>query len=209
MEEEQTILSGTDEAIEPISQIDQSVSETDDFENGTILGGKEESEHDKTQEKTEEPAVGEYVYTPPEGFTIDETELNEFTEYAKSKGISPEVYKELIDKHASIITTISEKTEEARKAEAKAQSSEWLKELKADPELGGADFGKNMSYARKAMDTFGGEPFKQTLIDAGLGNNPTVIKALYNIGKAVSEGEFVGGVGAKEQIPVWDKIFKS
>ena len=61
------------------------------------------------------------------------------------------------------------------------------------------EFGKayeqNLNMAKNAAKEFGGEALVELLDTTGLGNEPAIIRAFANIGKAISNDEIVGGGG--------------
>mgnify|MGYP003636725543 FL=1 len=61
------------------------------------------------------------------------------------------------------------------------------------------EFGKayeeKMNMAKNAALEFGGEDLMKVLDSSGLGNDPAIIKAFANIGKAIMNDEIVGGGG--------------
>lgn len=61
-------------------------------------------------------------------------------------------------------------------------------------EFGNA-YEQNLDMAQQAAKQFGGEELIELLNSTGLGNEPAVIKAFANIGKAISNDEVIGGGG--------------
>jgi len=59
----------------------------------------------------------------------------------------------------------------------------------------GAAYEEKMNMAQNAAMEFGGEELVGLLDSTGLGNNPAVIKAFANIGKAIMNDEIIGGGG--------------
>ena len=76
----------------------------------------------------------------------------------------------------------------------------WAEETRA---LYGAGLEKELSYALRAADAFGGAELRTLLEDTGLGNHPVIIRTLSEIGKAISEDACPGGKPAAPQ----DKTF--
>jgi hypothetical protein len=72
----------------------------------------------------------------------------------------------------------------------------WIKEVKADPEIGGAKFGEVKTSIAKAIDSLGPElsvAFRQGLDATGAGNHPAIWKGLAKMAAALTEGGHVGG----------------
>lgn len=74
------------------------------------------------------------------------------------------------------------------------QIGDWNEELRSDKEFGGVKFDENVKVVQKVVDRFGGKELKEELEKTGMGSNPKLVKALYNIGKIMSEDKvFRGG----------------
>lgn len=65
---------------------------------------------------------------------------------------------------------------------------------KMQKEFGGA-YEQKMEMATTALKQFGGEELVELLNSTGLGNEPAVIKAFANVGKAIANDEIIGGGG--------------
>lgn len=72
---------------------------------------------------------------------------------------------------------------------AVAEVKRWEAEARADPELGGADFDKNVGYAVKALDAYGSPELVGILDSTGLGNHKAVISALMKMGKEIKDAD--------------------
>ena len=59
----------------------------------------------------------------------------------------------------------------------------------------GQAFDEKMNMAKNAAEEFGGAELIELLDKTGLGNEPAVIKAFANIGKAIANDEVIGGGG--------------
>jgi hypothetical protein len=68
-----------------------------------------------------------------------------------------------------------------------AQVTAWENEIRADPEIGGAELEGNLELARDVLRQYGG-PDMAELLDAGLGSNPAVVRSFVRIGKALGRG---------------------
>ncbi len=66
------------------------------------------------------------------------------------------------------------------------QGDEWIAQVKADPEVGGARFDESQKLAVKGADYLG-QAFRQEVNDLGIGANPVLFKALVKIGKELAE----------------------
>ena len=99
-----------------------------------------------------------------------------------------------------------------RKAEQDAftlQRAGWQRELVADPEWGGKNYGETVTMARKALATFDPEgKVREMLERTGYGDNPEIIKAFARAGRAMGEDRIVGaGGGGRESKPLEDRMW--
>ena len=53
----------------------------------------------------------------------------------------------------------------------------------------GPDYERNLEYARRSAQSFGGDALIECLEQAGIGNDPVVFRALYRIGRELGEDE--------------------
>lgn len=82
----------------------------------------------------------------------------------------------------------------AAQAEAtKKVQADWVNALKADQEIGGADFDANQKVAARAVEKFGGADFKALLDRTGLGNHPDFARFCFRVGKAMADDSVAGG----------------
>lgn len=75
-----------------------------------------------------------------------------------------------------------------------AQQTEWKTAALADPDLGAGKpeaLAANVLLAKQVVAKFGGADTPEFFEKSGLGSNPTALKLLANIGKAMSEDQLV------------------
>jgi hypothetical protein len=89
----------------------------------------------------------------------------------------------------------------------RATQEQWAKTIREDREFGGARFDQNVAICAKAIDRFGGRPLREALAFTGAGNHPEVIKFVYRIGKAISEGGFVTSNGNAPTTSALDRLY--
>ncbi len=90
----------------------------------------------------------------------------------------------------------------AEQAEAaKKVQTEWVEALKADKEVGGADFEANQQTAARAVEKFGGAEFKALLDRTGLGNHPDFARFCVRVGKAMADDSVAGASGGAGSAP--------
>ncbi|WP_454911126.1 hypothetical protein [Stutzerimonas chloritidismutans] len=147
------------------------------------------------------PAVEYTDFAVPEGMEMDAEVLANFKGIAKELGIPQEAAQKLIDLQASLETKRSAAAEQAQAA----QKQQWADQIKADPELGGANFDKTVETAVKAVEKYGTPELRTLLNETGLGNNPLMVKFCHAIGKALSEdGLVMGGTQSAREMSIVD-----
>lgn len=124
----------------------------------------------------------------PEGMPADQPAFVDFKNAALDLGVEPEKAQKLID-------TVAPKLQEAVDAPYKAWADtqeEWIKTCQNDPEIGGANFEKNLGFAARVIDTFGagekGSDLRKAFAFTGAGSNPEIMRTFIRIGKAMAEG---------------------
>ena len=144
----------------------------------------------KAAEKTGAEAIEIKV---PEGFTIDEKTMAAFKEALADDKLTPsERGQKLADMHVAALKAASE----APYALWKETQTKWQTEVKADAEIGGANFDTMKSTVAKAIDDIGGEQaakMREALDFTGAGNHPEIIRLFYRLAKAATEGGPVSG----------------
>lgn len=126
-------------------------------------------------------AVVDYKFDTPEGVTLDEGDLKQFTQIAKELKLPQD--------QASKLVGLAIAREQARAEAFVKQVQTWADEVKADKELGTDE---SIATAKKAID-LGPPELKELLNSTGLGNHPVVVRWALSVGKALSEDKFIAG----------------
>lgn len=124
----------------------------------------------------------------PEGVKIDETSMKEFQSLAKGMNLPQDEAQKVIDLGAKYAAKWSADATAA----IKATQTQWVEELKKDPQLGGDKLTENMGIAEKglkAYDTDG--KVSKLLVDTGLHNNVEIARLFHKIGSAMKEDKVV------------------
>ena len=64
----------------------------------------------------------------------------------------------------------------------------WRKEIETDPVLGGKNLEKTAAACAKVLDEYGGKGVREALDMSGMGNNPELVRWIFNVSKALTEG---------------------
>lgn len=153
-------------------------------------------------EGEEEPVEYE-DFTLPEGLTAEDPALVLFREEAAKLGLTQEQAQALVSK-------IGEQAVLNGKAQVDnwvQLNNDWTAEIKADPEMGGANFEPMRVNVGKLWDEFVGpenSPDRQALakeaLDFGWGNCPRLAKAIARIAASQTEGGHVSGNPARTRL---------
>lgn len=123
----------------------------------------------------------------PEGFVVDAPGLDGFKTLALEAGLDSPKAQKILDHYISFE---SQRADAAAKA-AVEQDAKWAAELKVDPEIGGDKWNESLVQARKGLKHVGVE-VAQVLRDAGLGNNPQLVRAFVKLGRSLAEDSVSG-----------------
>lgn len=166
---------------------------------------------DGTAKKDEaKGAPEEYAdFTLPEAFKVDDTALGEFKALAKELNLPQEAAQKLVDMQAKLQSGNAEAFTQSLQAHVDKTAQDWAKTAKADPEIGGADFDKNVAVAKTALDTFGTPELKALLKESRIGNHPEVIRFMFKAGKAISQDGFVPGRASSAAKSAADVLYGS
>lgn len=178
---------------------------------------------------TETPAATEYAdFTLPEGSVVDPESMGAFKEAAAAGKLTQEQAQAFVDLHAKAMQDAMEKTrahsveawmklpsktrtdslamllptDPTQRAEEVAHlmpREEWQKEIKADPEFGGAKLEKETIPAiARAIKAFSPSPEAEVAVRRAFnltsaGNHPEIVRMLARVGKSLAEGTHVSG----------------
>jgi hypothetical protein len=132
-------------------------------------------------------------FKAPEGFTADEAGITAFAETFNDPALAPQ------DRAEKLLSMHAEALKAAGAANVKAfteMQENWLKEIKADPEIGGDKLNETKTMISRAIDSLGPEratAFRQALDATGAGNNPAIVRGLRELSRALAEGTAVVG----------------
>jgi len=150
----------------------------------------------KDASQSEEPApLPTYEkFTVPEGVTIEEGKLSEFTnqlaEFERTtKASHEEVQKlgqQLVDRHIAEIQNVLTRQRESYVQEWNKKKTAWVESFKADPELGGNRFETTLREAKEFIKTHGGtqtqqDAFYAALKETGADAHPDIVRFIMNV----------------------------
>jgi len=130
------------------------------------------------------------------GWELDKEILTEASPLFKELNLSQDQAQKLVDFYAQT----SAKASEASANSVIQQNEEWVKAVKADPEIG-PRLATVKATVSKAIDSLGpelGSAFREAMDYTGVGNHPAFIKAFYKLAQRLTEGSHVAGKGPSE-----------
>lgn len=147
-------------------------------------------EESKTEGSNQKAEVPETYSTEglevPEDMEIDMPTVEALSEVAKEIGLSQEKFNTLYNKMMPVLNDrLAEQIDSVR--------GDFIKEAKADPEIGGAKWSETLTIARKALFQFTDEGTRDLLKASGLDCHPGIIRAFLNVGKAMSDDTVLRG----------------
>jgi hypothetical protein len=148
--------------------------------------------------KTAAGAPEKYAdFTMPEGVTVDATALANFTPALKSLDLTQEQAQQLVNVYATEnqrqVTEFAKSLENPQTAVQQAglmlngHRDAWASQIKADKDIGGANFDANVQTAQRALARFGTPELKELLNTTGLGNHPELVRMFVAVGKQIRE----------------------
>lgn len=146
---------------------------------------------------SEEPAAPEPVEYNFEGVTSETGEITE-QDVASIKSLSEDL-KLTNDQARDLLSKSGKYITENLKAKQASMVMGWIKEIRADPALGGANFKTTQSNLNRAIKRYGGDGAFKILSDSGLGAHPAIVRMLNAIGRDLGEEQKF--VNSKSQAP--------
>jgi hypothetical protein len=136
------------------------------------------------------------AYTPftlPEGVTLDETVLGEATTLFKEMDLPQEQAQKLVDFHSKQLKAAADTPYQLWRDTQET----WMEELRSDPNLGKLiDNGTVGGQVAKMINSLPAEQasaFREALNFTGVGNNPAIVRGLYELSKRFTEPGHVQG----------------
>lgn len=151
------------------------------------LGEDAEEHPDAKQGEEQQPAVDYTAIKLPDGYELTPEISEQLTPVLSSMHATQDQAQQLADLHCKLMNQAIQDYHN----HISEMVSGWSKELKTDPEIGGAKLAENLSYGNKLLKEFGSPQLIQFMADSNLNVQPDVVKFLCKVGKALSEDRFV------------------
>jgi hypothetical protein len=158
-----------------------------------------------TQTQVEGAPESYEAFTYPEDFNINEEYVESFRELAKSLNLTQEAAQNLIDFNLGSTNL----TIETLAQEQDDLVNSWAEASKADREIGGVNFEKNMSVARQPIEKYGTKELKDALNETGIGNHPDFLRFLFRLGNDMQEDKISVGSNPQSDQDIAKILFPS
>lgn len=127
-----------------------------------------------------------------DGAKLDETVVGAFAETLNDPKLSSQDRgQKLIELHQTEV----KKFADTAQGEWNKLQGEWKAAIKADPEIGGANYDSMVESVGKLLDNpaFADKATKEAFLLTGAGNNPAIVRFVSRVAKALTEGGHVAG----------------
>jgi len=159
---------------------DKTVNEDSDSE---AKGEKKDKDDTKNEDKK---APEKYELKVQKDSLLEKDQVEKIETFAKQQGFSNDQAQELLNREEKLLSGYKETLHQ----EFEEKTSQWLEDIKADKQLGGDNYTKNIETAKRVVDRFATDDFKKALNESGFGNHPELVRTFVKIGNAMSEDSF-------------------
>lgn len=116
---------------------------------------------------------------------LSEESAKDFGAAARELGLSQEKAQKLV---SSMTPAVAAHLQQ----KLAGYANEWIASAKADAEIGGANYDRNLGVAKLAYDKYATPELKKVLAVSGLGCNPEILRLFYRVGKTLQQDQGVG-----------------
>ena len=128
-----------------------------------------------------------------EGMEIDQEALEEAKPIFDELGVTNEQAKALSELYAKGLQKFQDNVDSETETQKQAQAQQWKDSITNDAEIGGKSFKENIQLANQVLDTFGSSEINEAFKDTSIGNNPSIVRLLVRIGKAMQNDKLITG----------------
>lgn len=125
----------------------------------------------------------DFEFTVPDGQEVDKKNIEDLRGFVIKEKMTKESAQSLFD----YMLNSRSKFEEYQKTEVEKTVEENRKEIKADPDFGGANYEKIQKAADFISLKYGGQDFKEQVVSAGLKDNIHFVRFMFNLNSSLSE----------------------
>lgn len=147
---------------------------------------------DQTDKSGDKPATApeKYEFKAPEGFTLDDKQIEAYSAKAKELGLSQDAAQSLVDFYAGLAKEAAEAPYNAYRDQRRA----WVNEIVADKTIGNGKDGLNADTKAaigRVKDTLPADlrgAFEEAMDFTGAGDHPAFVRAMLAFSKLMTEG---------------------
>jgi len=134
-----------------------------------------------------------YTLKGPEGVELDTALVEKATPIFKELGLDDARAQKVVDLYANeVLPGVAQQVQgETLRLLGMSDIAKWTEQVKADPEIGGANLEENLAMAAQARDAFATPKLRELLTASRLGNHPEVVRLFAKIGRKVGEGTVI------------------
>jgi hypothetical protein len=152
-------------------------------------GDESEAKPDSESEDNEEKKAydAKYTFETDEDSPLTDEHLSKIAQIAKERNLSNEEAQALVDMQEEAFKGFQSSIEK----QVEENTKQWFEDAKNDPEFGKDKFEKSAELAKRVIDRYATDEFKQAVNETGLGNHPELLRLFVRIGNAMSEDSLV------------------
>jgi len=145
----------------------------------------------------------------PEGVEPSEELTTPFLEIINDNALSrAELAQKIVDLQLETTQRSVAAADEAAQTQWNDLQSQWLGELRADPEIGGAELDRTLATVKQGLLTAGATSETFAALDmTGAGSNPEIVRIMYALTKNLKEGSLVSGEPAAGKLTQAERMF--
>jgi hypothetical protein len=135
------------------------------------------------------PAAPVLTLKLPDGSKLDAQALERTTAHAVALGLSPESAQKTLELVNAEVAAFW-KAQETQSAHTRNVT--WVDEVKADPDIGGANFDQTMKHVTLVKEQLMDPDFRQWLNESGMGNHRWMVRFIARVGRRMADANLIG-----------------
>jgi hypothetical protein len=135
-----------------------------------------------------------YEIKIPEGFAENKELLDAFKGTLAEAGFPADKAQALFDLGTKQVEAAVAAFAESNAKAFNEMVTKWGDEIKSDPEIGGSRSAEVQTTLGRALDEYGSKEARSAFELTGAGNNPAIVKMIYKMAQALSEGSIKPGI---------------
>lgn len=139
----------------------------------------------------------DYDLKLPENSPLTKEDVIAVSKEAKDSGLTKEQAEARLKTENDIAVRTATRIQQKNDDSLKVAQTQWLEEVKNDPELGGDKFNETSVLASRAYKQLASPAMQKIVKDAGLGNHPEFVRMMAKAGRMMAEDTMhIGRSGA-------------